>query len=51
MAVKKKPAKPRNPIARMLRAVGLFKAKTVEDKRKKAPVKKAPKWRQDDSAE
>jgi hypothetical protein len=41
----KRPSKVRNPIARVLRAVGLFGQRVVVDKRKKA-ARKAPKWRQ-----
>jgi hypothetical protein len=49
MATRKKPVKRpfkvRNPIARVLRAVGLFGQRVVVDKRKKA-ARKVPKWRQ-----
>jgi hypothetical protein len=44
----KKPAKARNPIARALRAVGLFGQKVVTDKRRKPPARKRPRWRQGD---
>jgi hypothetical protein len=46
----KRPAKVRNPIARVLRAVGLFGPKVVVDKRKKA-FRKASKWRQRDEGD